>query len=227
MVRINCASYLLLLSWKYRGSFILQLGQGFFLPCFSKHFLQSSLPHFLCCLGSSATPKQITHSRALTGSARKLYLYPSVSQEAISTLIHIIMESYLMIHRSVWPPSQPQPTCGYSTSSLLEILLVDMSIMHGRIEVWILSLPTSSLDQQPWSAANSLDQQPWPTALINSLDKQPWPATLISSGHDQPNIFPRWIDGKWHQPVPLVTLSLFVKMERFPHSGPSLTLYLT
>ena len=66
--------HLLLLSSKYCGRSLLQLGHGLTLQYFSKHSLQSSLPHFSCCLGSSATSRHITHCRALPSSSRKSYL---------------------------------------------------------------------------------------------------------------------------------------------------------
>ena len=63
-----------LLSEKYWGFSILQLGQGFFLPSLSKHFLQSSFPQSSCCHGSSTTSRQITQIRSSSGGAVKLYL---------------------------------------------------------------------------------------------------------------------------------------------------------
>ena len=74
LVPYNYCLSLLLLSVKYFGFSSLQLGHGFFLPNLFKHFLQSSLPHSPCCHGSSATSRQIRHSRSSSGSDIKLYL---------------------------------------------------------------------------------------------------------------------------------------------------------
>ena len=68
--------HLLLLSSKYCGCSLLQFGQGLSLPYFSKHSLQSSLPHLLCCHGSSAISRHTTHWRLLSGSSVNLYIVP-------------------------------------------------------------------------------------------------------------------------------------------------------
>ena len=81
-----CQANLLLLSPKYCGFFSLQFGQGLFLPYFSRHSLQSSFPHFSCCLGSSATSRHMPHTRALSGSASKLNLLALLFAAILLTL---------------------------------------------------------------------------------------------------------------------------------------------
>ena len=81
---------LLLLTLKYCGCSILQLGHGSFLPNLFKHSLQSSFPQSACCHGSSATSRHMTQSRSASGSDTNLYL-ESVTLEAILSIFMSII----------------------------------------------------------------------------------------------------------------------------------------
>lgn len=69
--------HLLLMSLKNLGWAMLQLGQGLS-PSKSKHFLQKSLPHSSCCLGSPATSRQIKHFNASSGSEMNMNILDDI-----------------------------------------------------------------------------------------------------------------------------------------------------